>query len=373
MERSELYKVVRNSLLVELAKTGDKNVPVSILNRHVQLSRADVIKLFGAGYRLRPIKEMSQSGQFACEEKITLLGPRGTIADVRVIGPECQQTQVEVSFTDSQLLGIKPVVRMSGNLLGTPGIRLSGPAGVVQLHSGVIVPARHLHMSSEQAVEKIARETIDRLARTEKVAHTCLVLVPSYLTDLSVVQSYIANKAESCELTVVHNGLCDLSVFPAKAAYINIIDGFQKNIVVSSLCSFDDIVCLQPPLSLLDKILSADDSDFYSFILVRAALHGIPVSISAGFRHIDANKGVFFEKVRTLIGGMVDMGFRVNFPEESAATQAIAQSDSTLITEEDVMVQYRNGSRVIAADRRAIITPLARDRIRELGIILEQA
>lgn len=222
-------------------------------------------------------------------------------------------------------------------------------------------------------VEAIARETIARLAGIQKTGHTCLVLVPSYLTELSVVQSYITNKAESCELTVVHNGLCDLSVFPSAISYIDINDCFQKKTLVSSLRFFDDIVCLQPPLSLLDKILSADDSDFYSFILVRAALHGIPVSISAGFRHIDANKGVFFEKVRTLIGGMVDMGFRVNFPEESAATQAIAQSDSTLITEEDVMVQYRNGSRVITADRRAIITPLARDRIRELGIILEQA
>ena len=151
MERSELYKVVRDSLLVELAKIGDKNVPVSILNRHIFLSRADVIKLFGAGYQLRPVKEMSQSGEFACEEKITLTGPGGTIADVRVIGPECQQTQVTVSFTDAQHLGIKPVVRMSGSLLGTPGIRVSGPAGVIFLHSGVIIPARHLHMSDEQA------------------------------------------------------------------------------------------------------------------------------------------------------------------------------------------------------------------------------
>ncbi|MEI8200588.1 MAG: PduL/EutD family phosphate acyltransferase [Eubacteriales bacterium] len=151
MERSELYMVVRDSLLVELAKIGDKNVPVSILNRHIFLSRADVIKLFGAGYQLRPVKEMSQSGQFACEEKITLIGPGGTIADVRVIGPECQQTQVAVSFTDAQQLGIKPIVRMPGSLLGTPGIRVSGPAGIISLHSGVIIPARHMHMSEEQA------------------------------------------------------------------------------------------------------------------------------------------------------------------------------------------------------------------------------
>lgn len=222
-------------------------------------------------------------------------------------------------------------------------------------------------------VETLAREAVERLAGIQKTGHTCLVLVPSYLTELTVVQSYIANKAQSCELTVVHNSLCDLSVFPAKAAYIDISDCFQKKTVVSSLRSFDDIVCLQPPLSLLEKILSADDSDFYSFLLIQAALYGIPVSISADFRHIDGKKGVFFDKVRTLIGGMMDMGFEVNYPAESSAARAITQSDSTLITEEDVMVQYRNGSQIITADRRTIITPLARDRIRELGIVLEQA
>lgn len=221
-------------------------------------------------------------------------------------------------------------------------------------------------------VEAIARETIARLAGIQKTGHTCLVLVPSYLTELSVVQSYITNKAESCELTVVHNGLCDLSVFPSAISYIDINDCFQKKTLVSSLRFFDDIICLQPPLSLLEKILSADDSDFYSFLLIQAALHGKPVSISAGFRHIDGKKGAFFEKVHTLIAGMMDMGFQINYSVESSGAQAIMQTDCNLITEEDVIVQYKNGSRVMAADRRTIVTPLARDRIRELGIVLEQ-
>ncbi|MEI8200589.1 MAG: hypothetical protein WCG21_11035 [Eubacteriales bacterium] len=222
-------------------------------------------------------------------------------------------------------------------------------------------------------VETLARETIERLAGIQKTGHTSLVLVPSYLSDLSVVQSYMANKAQSSELTVVHSGLCDLSVFPAAASYIDTNDSFQKKTLAANLRSFDDIVCLQPPLSLLEKILSADDSDFYSFLLIQAAFQSMPVSISAGFRLNDGKKGVFFEKVRALINGMMDMGFQINYPAESAAAQDMTASDSTLITEEDVMVKYRSGSQIIKADRRTIVTPLARDRIRELGIVLEQA
>lgn len=140
MEKNELKQMVRNILLVELAKAGVKNVPVAVSNRHVHLSRCDVEKLFGAGYQLRPQKALSQPHQYACEEKIVLTGPKGKIADVRVLGPERKETQVEVSMTDSFKLGVKPVVRMSGDLSGTPGIRLSGPAGEVELSSGVIFP-----------------------------------------------------------------------------------------------------------------------------------------------------------------------------------------------------------------------------------------
>lgn len=155
MDRSELYKVVRDSLLVELARTGNKNVPVSIMNHHVHLSRTDAVRLFGADYQLTKSREMSQPGQFACEEKISLIGPKGTISDVRVVGPLCEQTRVEVSYTDTATLGIKPIIRLPGSLprslLGTPGIKLGGPAGTSQLHSGVIVPVCHLHLSVEEA------------------------------------------------------------------------------------------------------------------------------------------------------------------------------------------------------------------------------
>ena len=221
-------------------------------------------------------------------------------------------------------------------------------------------------------VEAIARETIERLTGKQTTGHSCLVLVPAYVTYLSVVQPYIGNKAQNCDLTVVHSGQCSPTVFPAGTVYFDTNDSAVKDTVAASLHSFDEIISLQPPLSLLEKVLSADDSDFHSFLLIQAALHRIPVSILAGFSHIEGKKGAFFEKVRTLIAGMTDMGFHINYPETSMAPSETTQSDSTLITEEDIMIQYRNGSQIINADKRTIVTPLARDKIRELGIVLEQ-
>ena len=94
---------------------------------------------------------MSQPGQFACKETLTIVGPKGRIEGVRVLGPERPETQVEVSLTDTYKLGIKPTVKMSGDVAGTPGCRLVGPTGEAELLKGVIAAARHLHMSEEEA------------------------------------------------------------------------------------------------------------------------------------------------------------------------------------------------------------------------------
>lgn len=127
-------------------------VPVAVSARHVHLSHFDVETLFGKGHELKRLRDLSQPGQFACEEQVTLVGPKGNIEKMRVLGPERRETQVEISFTDSYKVGIEPVVRMSGSdLTGTPGGKLIGPAGEVKLVKGVIVAARHLHMSAEEA------------------------------------------------------------------------------------------------------------------------------------------------------------------------------------------------------------------------------
>lgn len=128
-------------------------VKLGLSNKHMHLKQADIETLFGAGHKLTPFKDLLQPGQFACEEKVDIVGPKGTLKGVRVLGPDRPETQVEVAITDARTIGIKPVVRESGKLDGTPGCKLVGPAGEVDLEYGVIVALRHVHLSPKQAKE----------------------------------------------------------------------------------------------------------------------------------------------------------------------------------------------------------------------------
>ncbi len=131
---------------------NDLTVPISTSVRHVHLSAAHVAELFGPGHVLTVKSELSQPGQYACEETVTLVGPRGKLPKVRVLGPERAETQVEISRTDEFALGLDAPIRASGELDGTPGLRLEGPSGAVELTRGVIQAQRHIHMSPEDAV-----------------------------------------------------------------------------------------------------------------------------------------------------------------------------------------------------------------------------
>jgi len=119
--------------------------------RHVHVSKADLETLFGAGYQLTNKRELSQPGQYACEERVDLVGPRGTLARVSILGPERPATQVELSLTDARALGIKVPVRESGDVAGSAGLKLVGPAGEVELAEGAIAAKRHLHLTPEVA------------------------------------------------------------------------------------------------------------------------------------------------------------------------------------------------------------------------------
>lgn len=132
-------------------KTGKLYVPVASSNRHIHLSQEDVQRLFGPGYQLQIQKALSQPGQYACKETVTLVGPKGKLERVRVLGPARKDTQIEISLTDSFKLGVKAPVRMSGDVKGTPGCEIVGPNGTIQVPQGVIVAARHLHVSDQQA------------------------------------------------------------------------------------------------------------------------------------------------------------------------------------------------------------------------------
>ena len=124
------------------------DIPVGVSNRHIHLTREDCDTLFGKGYELTPIKDLSQPGQFACKEQLTLIGPSlRAIEGVRVLGPLRKASQVEISRTDSFTLKVKPPVRESGKLEGSAPITIVGPKGLVQLKEGCILANRHIHMS----------------------------------------------------------------------------------------------------------------------------------------------------------------------------------------------------------------------------------
>ena len=135
------------------AATGNEyTIPVGISNRHIHLSREDLDTLFGKGYELTPIKDLSQPGQYACKEQLTIIGPSmRPIEGVRVLGPLRKQSQVEIAVTDSYVLKVKPPVRESGNLEGSSPITIIGPKGVVTLSEGCIIANRHIHMSESDA------------------------------------------------------------------------------------------------------------------------------------------------------------------------------------------------------------------------------
>lgn len=129
---------------------NEGDVPVGVSNRHIHLTQEDVEKLFGAGYQLTPLKDLSQPGQYACKETLTIVGPSlRPIEKVRVLGPVRKASQVEVSRTDSFTLKVNPPVRESGKLAGSAPITIIGPCGTVELKEGCIIANRHIHMSLE--------------------------------------------------------------------------------------------------------------------------------------------------------------------------------------------------------------------------------
>lgn len=127
------------------------DIPIGVSNRHIHLSAEHLEILFGRGARLTWLKDLSQPGQFACQESVTLIGPGGVIEKVRILGPVRKQTQVEILAGDCYKLGLQAPIRESGKLDGTPGLAVCGPKGCVQLVQGLIVAKRHLHMTLEDA------------------------------------------------------------------------------------------------------------------------------------------------------------------------------------------------------------------------------
>ena len=122
------------------------NIIIETSARHVHLTKETIETLFGAGYELTKKKDLSQPGQFACEERVTVVGPKNKLSGVSILGPARPADQVEISATDARSIGLAAVVRESGDLAGSPGCVLVGPKGEVTISEGVVVAKRHAHL-----------------------------------------------------------------------------------------------------------------------------------------------------------------------------------------------------------------------------------
>ena len=152
----QLLKQIMDKVIVEctahvVREHSDTTIPVETSARHVHLCQHDVEALFGAGHTLTPKRELSQPGQYLCEERVTILGPKGQFENVAILGPIRPDSQVEISRTDARAIGVDAPLKESGDIAGTPGVFLYSGKGMVQLKTGVIVARNHIHMTPEDA------------------------------------------------------------------------------------------------------------------------------------------------------------------------------------------------------------------------------
>jgi acetate kinase len=150
--REALDVMNRNYVTNIINKAKKLAIPVEVSAHHVHLSEEHIAALFGKGYALSVFRDLSQPGQFACNETVNLIGPKGRIEKVRILGPARKATQMEIAMTEQYKLGIQAPVRESGDIAGSPGLTIEGPAGSVTIEQGVICALRHIHMAPEDAL-----------------------------------------------------------------------------------------------------------------------------------------------------------------------------------------------------------------------------
>ena len=188
-----------------------KEFLVEISARHVHVTKETLETLFGAGYELTPKKDLSQPGQFACEERVTVVGSKKELAGVSILGPCRPADQVELSATDARAIGVVAPIRESGDVAGSGACKLVGPCGEVELKEGVMVAKRHIHMTPEDAEvlgvkdAEIVNVKIDTKDRSHIFGDTVVRVSPKYALAMHV-DTDEANAAAipgSCMATIV--------------------------------------------------------------------------------------------------------------------------------------------------------------------------
>ncbi len=154
----QAIRAVTQTRVTDVIRRRPKPIPINVSAHHVHLTQEHVETLFGAGHALTWRSDLTQPGQFACVEQVNLIGPKGRVDNVRVLGPVRPESQVEIARTEEFKLGVDAPIRMSGDLDGTPGMTLEGPCGAVHLRQGVICAMRHIHMSPQDSLEFAVRD-----------------------------------------------------------------------------------------------------------------------------------------------------------------------------------------------------------------------
>jgi acetate kinase len=158
MARDAMRAIGRSYITRVLEAQKQQPFPVEVSAHHIHLTQEHVEGLFGKGHRLTPHADLSQPGQYACKEQVTIAGPKGKIERVRILGPTRKYSQVEIAMTEQFKLGVQPPVRESGDIEGSPGCTLEGPSGSVKLEKGVICALRHIHMTPDDALRYGVRD-----------------------------------------------------------------------------------------------------------------------------------------------------------------------------------------------------------------------
>lgn len=142
-------------------------IPIETSARHVHICEEDFKILFGENAALHYVHELSQPGQYLCQERVTIVGPRGRFENVAILGPYRKETQIELSMTDTRKIGVPGIIRQSGHTEGTPGCRLIGPNGTIEIDKGVIVAKRHIHMTPLEASRAHVKDNDEVFVITE--------------------------------------------------------------------------------------------------------------------------------------------------------------------------------------------------------------
>ena len=160
--------------------------------RHVHVTEDDLKTLFGEGHALTKKKDLSQPGQYACEERVTVVGPKKELANVSILGPCRKATQVELSATDARSIGIAAPVRESGDLAGSGACKLVGPCGEIELSEGVIIAKRHIHLTPEDAEKLGVKDKDEVWVRVDTAERSAILgdvvcrVSPSYATAMHI-------------------------------------------------------------------------------------------------------------------------------------------------------------------------------------------